>query len=193
MTDALQVLLLPNLPVHYIPIILVAFLCSELIKGFRVSLPATAMALLTFYRPKDSHLLMVLPIIFANIMQFFVQKNVAKRHKNINILHLLLCSAFSLPLCLSLINRPNLWQLVWRWLCFLNLLFGMTLPISSHGMAFGTGDLGILGGLSFIWSPPVAMYLLARNVSKRNLLAPRAFCSLQAASRLQLASSCQVC
>ena len=33
MTDALQVLLLPNLPVHYISVILVAFLCSGIIKG----------------------------------------------------------------------------------------------------------------------------------------------------------------
>ena len=93
MTDVLQVLLLPNLPVHYIPVILAAFLCSGIIKGFLgIGLPAAAMALLTiFIDPKTAISLMVLPIIFANIMHFFVQKSVAIQHKNINTLHLLLC------------------------------------------------------------------------------------------------------
>ena len=59
----------------------------------------------------------------------------------------------------------------------LNLLFGMTLPISSHlGWQVGVGLIsGILGGLSSIWSPPVAMYLLARNVSKEEFIGASGF------------------
>ena len=34
---------------------------------------------------------------------------------------------------------------------------------------------GVLGGLSSIWSPPVAMYLLARNVSKAEFIGATGF------------------
>ena len=34
---------------------------------------------------------------------------------------------------------------------------------------------GVLGGLSSIWSPPVAMYLLARNVSKIEFIGATGF------------------
>ena len=59
----------------------------------------------------------------------------------------------------------------------INLLFGVTLPISGHlGWQVGVGVFsGILGGLSSIWSPPVAMYLLARNVSKEEFIGASGF------------------
>ena len=73
MSEFFQLFLLPGLPVHYIPIILAAFLFSGIIKGFLgIGLPAAAMAMLTiFIDPKTAISLMVLPIIFANIMQYF--------------------------------------------------------------------------------------------------------------------------
>ncbi|MGB0519346.1 MAG: TSUP family transporter, partial [Candidatus Puniceispirillaceae bacterium] len=43
-----------------------------------------------------------------------------------------------------------------------------TLPVGpGRGWQLGVGVLsGVLGGLSSIWSPPVAMYLMARNTPK---------------------------
>ena len=73
MSEFFQLFLLPGLPVHYMPIILIAFLFSGMIKGFLgIGLPAAAMAMLTiFIDPKTAISLMVLPIIFANVMQYF--------------------------------------------------------------------------------------------------------------------------
>ena len=50
----------------------------------------------------------------------------------------------------------------------LNLLFGIKLNIGpGRGWHLGFGVLsGVLGGISSIWSPTVAMYLVARDVSK---------------------------
>ena len=51
-------------------------------------------------------------------------------------------------------------------------------------ISFGTSSIwhlvvglfaGVLGGLSSIWSPPVAMYLLARNVSKAEFIGATGF------------------
>ena len=39
----------------------------------------------------------------------------------------------------------------------------------------GWSFAGVLGGLSSIWSPPVAMYLLARNVSKIEFIGATGF------------------
>ena len=157
------------------------------------------MALLTiFIDPKTAISLMVLPIIFANIMQFFrseERRQTAQKYK-----YFALTIMFSIFITsLFIASYPTALLTVAIGVAMvvfsLNLLFGMTLPISSHlGWQVGVGLIsGILGGLSSIWSPPVAMYLLARNVSKEEFIGASGFCSLQAASRLQLVSSCQVC
>ena len=182
MTDVLQVLLLPDLPIHYIPIILAAFLCSGIIKGFLgIGLPAAAMALLTiFIDPKTAISLMVLPIIFANIMQFFRsegRRQTAHKYKYFALtimISIFITSLFiaSYPTALLTV-AIGVAMVVFS----LNLLFGMTLSISSHlGWQVGVGVIsGILGGLSSIWSPPVAMYLLARNVSKEEFIGASGF------------------
>jgi uncharacterized membrane protein YfcA len=58
-----------------------------------------------------------------------------------------------------------------------NLLFGFSLPIGP-GLRWqiGVGVLsGFLGGLSSIWSPTVAMYLMARNTPKEQFIAATGF------------------
>ena len=182
MTDVLQVLLLPNLPVHYIPVILAAFLCSGIIKGFLgIGLPAAAMALLTiFIDPKTAISLMVLPIIFANIMQFFrseERRQTAQKYKYFALT--IMFSIFVTSLFIASYPTALLTVAIGVAMVVfsLNLLFGMTLAISSHlGWQVGVGLIsGILGGLSSIWSPPVAMYLLARNVSKEEFIGASGF------------------
>ena len=59
----------------------------------------------------------------------------------------------------------------------LNLLFGMTVPIGPGPVwqgAFGV-VAGVLGGLSSIWSPPVAMYLIARDTPKEQFIGAAGF------------------
>ena len=59
----------------------------------------------------------------------------------------------------------------------LNLLFGVTVPIGAGPVwqgAFGV-VAGVLGGLSSIWSPPVAMYLIARDTPKERFIGAAGF------------------
>ena len=59
----------------------------------------------------------------------------------------------------------------------LNLLFGVTVPIGPGPVwqgAFGV-VAGVLGGLSSIWSPPVAMYLIARDTPKERFIGAAGF------------------
>ena len=182
MTEFFQPFLLPGLPVHYIPVILTAFFFSGVIKGFLgIGLPAAAMAMLTiFIDPKTAISLMVLPIIFANIMQFFRSENpqqtaVTYRYFALAIMvSIFITSLFiaSYPTALLTV-AIGIAMVVFS----VNLLFGITLPVSGHlGWQVGVGLIsGILGGLSSIWSPPVAMYLLARNVSKEEFIGASGF------------------
>ena len=58
-----------------------------------------------------------------------------------------------------------------------NLLFGLTVPIGPGPVwqgAFGILS-GVLGGLSSIWSPPVAMYLIARDTPKERFIGAAGF------------------
>ena len=59
----------------------------------------------------------------------------------------------------------------------LNLLLGIKLRIGpGRGWQLGFGILaGVLGGISSIWSPVVAMYLVARDVSKEKFIGTTGF------------------
>ena len=59
----------------------------------------------------------------------------------------------------------------------LTQMFGAKIPLG-HGRKWHVGVglfSGVLGGLSSIWSPPVAMYLLAHNVSKAEFIGATGF------------------
>ncbi len=49
----------------------------------------------------------------------------------------------------------------------------------SYSIQIGVGLIaGILGGLSSIWSPPVATYMIARGLEKERFIAGHRFCFL---------------
>lgn len=182
MSEFFHLFLLPGLPVHYIPLILAAFFFSGVIKGFLgIGLPAAAMAMLTiFIDPKTAISLMVLPIIFANIMQYFRSedpRNTAIKYRYFAVA--IMISIFATSLFIASYPTALLTVAIGAAMVVfsVNLLFGVTLPISGHmGWQIGVGMFsGILGGLSSIWSPPVAMYLLARNVSKEEFIGASGF------------------
>ena len=185
MSEFFQLFLLPGLPVHYMPIILIAFLFSGMIKGFLgIGLPA-AMAMLTiFIDPKTAISLMVLPIIFANVMQYFRSEALQNRlyiplfcagdhdqhFHNIFIYRVL--PNFSSDRC-NWCGDGVFDQSAVR--CYFA-------DIRPSGLAsWRRGILWHFGRLSSIWSPPVAMYLLARNVSKEEFIGASGFRFLLAA------------
>ncbi len=182
MAEIASLFLLPGMPLYMVGIIATAFFFSGIIKGFLgIGLPAAAMAILTiFIAPKTAIALMVLPIIFANIMQFSRSENrlqTASKYKYFAMA--ILGSIFITSLFIS--SYPTSLLTISIGVAMVvfsvHMLFGFNLPISAHnGWQIGIGLFaGVLGGLSSIWSPPVAMYLLSRNVSKEEFIGGSGF------------------
>ena len=141
--------LLPSLDPALVTIICAIFLFAGVVKGFLgIGLPAAAMGLLTLVIPPTEAIsLLWLPILFTNIINDYPTA-------------LLTVAIGSAMVIFSL-----------------NLLFGVTVPIGPGPVwqgAFGV-VAGVLGGLSSIWSPPVAMYLIARDTPKERFIGAAGF------------------
>ncbi|MDA9639489.1 sulfite exporter TauE/SafE family protein [SAR116 cluster bacterium] len=168
------------------PILIVAviaiFLISGIVKGFLgIGLPAAGMALLTLIMsPTEAISLLWLPIIFTNMLQFgraTDKLDIAKSYIWFAItiaISIFVTSLFitSYPTTLLTI-AIGLAMVIFS----INLLFGLTIKVGEGrrwqiGFGFAAG---VLGGLSSIWSPPVAMYLIARNTSKDRFIGVTGF------------------
>jgi uncharacterized membrane protein YfcA len=180
--DLFQVSFLPSMDPMVIVSILGIFLVSGIVKGFLgIGLPAAAMAFLTLVmEPTEAIALLTLPIICTNMYQFGSSRNrlaTARRYQ-----------FFALAIIVSIfITSWNITAFPTEFLTVAigfamvvfatNLLFGFALSIGPGiGWQVGIGIVsGILGGLSSIWSPTVAMYLMARNISKDEFIAATGF------------------
>ena len=173
---------LPSVDPVVISALLLIFLFSGIIKGFLgIGLPTAAMAFLTLVmEPTEAISLLTIPIIATNLFQFIRSSErlqTAKKYKY-----------FALAIMVSIfITAWNITAFPTGFLTVVigfamiifsaNLLFGFSLPIGP-GLKWqiGVGVLsGFLGGLSSIWSPPVAMYLMARNTPKEQFIAATGF------------------
>ena len=69
------------------------------------------------------------------------------------------------------------YELIWVTILIMGLLFGVTVPIGPGPAWQGVFGVvaGVLGGLSSIWSPPVAMYLIARGTPKERFIGAAGF------------------
>jgi len=165
--------LLPTLDPLLIASICAIFVFAGIVKGFLgIGLPAAAMGLLTLIiSPTEAISLLWLPILFSNMFQFGRAKNKREIMATYKwFAAALLVSIFLTSLFIN--DYPTALLTVAIGVAMvifsLNLLFGLTLPVGpGRGWQLGVGVLsGVLGGLSSIWSPPVAMYLMARNTPK---------------------------
>ena len=165
--------LLPSLDPQLIASICAIFVFAGIVKGFLgIGLPAAAMGLLTLIiSPTEAISLLWLPILFTNIFQYGRAKNkreIAMTYKWFAVA--IFCSIFLTSLFIN--DYPTALLTVAIGIAMvvfsLNLLFGLSLPVGpGRGWQVGVGIVsGVLGGLSSIWSPPVAMYLMARNTPK---------------------------
>lgn len=171
-TMSLQALL-PSLDPLLIASICGIFVFAGIVKGFLgIGLPAAAMGLLTLIiSPTEAISLLWLPILFSNLFQFGRATN--KREIMVAYKWFAVALFFSIFLTSLFINDYPTALLtvaigVAMVIFSLNLLFGLSIPVGpGQGWQVGVGVVsGILGGLSSIWSPPVAMYLMARNTPK---------------------------
>ena len=171
-TMSLQALL-PSLDPLLIASICGIFVFAGIVKGFLgIGLPAAAMGLLTLIiSPTEAISLLWLPILFSNLFQFGRATN--KREIMVAYKWFAVALFFSIFLTSLFINDYPTALLtvaigVAMVIFSLNLLFDLSIPVGpGQGWQVGVGIVsGILGGLSSIWSPPVAMYLMARNTPK---------------------------
>ena len=173
---------LPSVDPVVISALLLIFLFSGIIKGFLgIGLPTAAMAFLTLVmEPTEAISLLTIPIIATNFFQFIRSSErvqTAKKYKYFALA--IMVSIFITAWNITAFPTGFLTVVIGFALIIfsVNLLFGFSLPIGP-GLSWqiGVGVLsGFLGGLSSIWSPPVAMYLMARNTPKEQFIAATGF------------------
>ncbi len=182
MTEYFFQTLVPTEDPYIMLFILFTFLVSGIIKGFLgIGLPAAAMALLTLVmNPKIAISLLTLPIIFTNVLQFAKANDrlkIVKEYKYFSFL--LMLTIFLTSIFIASYSNEFLTIAIGVSMVIfsLNQLLGFKIKINSNKIwqiLFGIIS-GVLGGLSSIWSPPVAMYLMARQITKEKFIASSGF------------------
>ncbi len=158
------------------------FLCAGTVKGFLgIGLPTSAMALLTLViEPTSAIALLSLSIITTNGAQYIrceAPHYIAKKYWLFGI-----CIIFSIFVTsLFILEIPKSLLLLAIGLALIAFSISqMTqkrIPLSNSRVwhvVIGLGA-GVLGGMSSIWSPPVAMYLLNQNVKKEEFIGATGF------------------
>ena len=183
--------LLPDLDPLALAALVVIFLLAGIIKGFLgIGMPAAAMGFLTlFLPPAEAIPLLWLPILVTNMLQFAhapQKKEIASTYWLFAvalIVAIFVTSMFAGHYPAALLTVAIGIAMV---IFSLNSLMGITLPIGpGKGWQVGFGVIsGILGGVSSIWSPTVAMYLVARNVDKERFIGATGFLFLLGAVAL---------
>ena len=182
MNEFITTSLLPSQDIAITLAVLGVFFLSGIVKGFLgIGLPAAAMALLTLVmEPTIAISLLTLPIIFTNIAQYTRSENRREIARKYWLFGLAIMSSIFLT-SLFIMSFPKAVLTVsigFAMIAFsLTQMFGAKIPLG-HGRKWHVGVglfSGVLGGLSSIWSPPVAMYLLAHNVSKAEFIGATGF------------------
>ncbi len=169
--------LIPFSDPYIIIFIIFTFILSGIIKGFLgIGLPSAAMALLTLVMgPIEAISIMIIPLIVTNLAQFFrsderLQTALEFRFFAFTIIvSIFVTSIFITSYPTSLLTLAIGFAMV---VFSSNILFGIKLKIGEgYFWHIFVGMIsGVLGGLSSIWSPPVAMYLIARDYSKERFI-----------------------
>ncbi len=162
--------------------VLGVFFLSGIVKGFLgIGLPAAAMALLTLVmEPTIAISLMTLPIIFTNLAQYTrceQPRFIAQKYWLFGLAimgSIFVTSLFILSFPTAVLTISIGFAMIGF---SLTQMFGAKIPLGpgrKWHVAVGLFS-GVLGGLSSIWSPPVAMYLLTQNVKKGEFIGATGF------------------
>ncbi|MGX9354711.1 sulfite exporter TauE/SafE family protein [Roseobacteraceae bacterium S113] len=171
-----------NFDLTYTALIVVIFLGAAIVKGFLgIGLPAASMAFLTLLMPPTEAIpLLWLSILATNSLQFAHAPNKREimREYWLFALAIMVCifvtAMFIADYPTALLTVAIGVAMV---LFSLNLLLGIKLNIGpGRGWQAVFGVIsGTLGGISSIWSPTVAMYLVARDVDKERFIGATGF------------------
>ena len=193
MEDSFLSYIFPSDDLTILTFMMGTFFVSGIVKGFLgIGLPAAAMALLTLVvSPTYAISLLVLPILFTNLSQYTRSKHRAESFQNYWVLGAaILVSIFITSLFIA--SYPTAFLTISIGIAMiivaLNGLIGFKLNIGSGvSWQLGFGIIsGFLGGISSIWSPPVAMYLIARGIDKERFISASGFLFLVGALPLAL-------
>ena len=149
------------------------FLFAGLVKGvLGMGLPAILMVNLTlFIPPVEAIRIIVLPMLFLNIFQFSRGPNPKATAKQFALLALVTCSFIAI-MAVNILSFPEdilLLSIGIAMLIFaIPSLFGWRFLISAHPIwqLLAGATAGVIGGLSAVWSPPLVMYLMGRQLDK---------------------------
>ena len=171
-----------DLHLSLIVFLIFTFIVSGIIKGFLgLGLPSTAMGLLTLViEPIHAISVMVAPILFSNIFQYARSPQPYKTFTELKVFALsIIVSIFVTSLFITTYPKSLLTIAIGSSMVIfsLNQWFGFKIQIGpSYSFQVLIGTLsGVLGGLSSIWSPPVAMYLIARDYNKEDFISATGF------------------
>ena len=151
------------------------FLLSGIIKGtVGVGLPIAAVGLMVlFIGPRLAMSLMVFPIMFANIWQTFSGGTIKRVYKKYLLFAVILAVSLYVTTSFTPGIAPDTLVLfvgiVIIIFALMNLMFNPPpMPVRFHRPAAVVASLcaGIMGGLTAIWSPPIAAYMIATNTEK---------------------------
>ena len=185
--------LLPSYALWMIGVIYGAFLLAGVVKGFLgMGLPAVLMSILTLIIPPiEAIVLVIFPMLVTNLFQYMRAEGrieLAKRYGVLGLVTFVVIIAVSA----NIESYPS--ALLLASLGVAMILFSLTYMV---GFSFQLGAsplwqvltgimTGIIGGLSAVWSPPVVMYLLSRNVKKDEFIGAVGFLFLAGSIGLML-------
>ena len=188
MTSDLWNILFPSSDINILIFMMLVFFLSGIVKGFLgIGLPAAAMAFLTLVIPPAHAIsLLVIPILFTNFTQFSRSKYRLEAIRTYWLFAIaIIFSIFFTSLFLSKYPTGLLTISIGIAMVIVSLngLVGLKIKISEkRSWQLGFGVLsGVLGGLSSIWSPTVAIYLIARRVDKDRFISATGFLFLAGA------------
>ena len=162
-----------NYPPEMLVLIGLAFLGARTIKGILgMGLPAILMVSLTLIMPPlEAIPLIFLPMLFINVVQFFRGPHPQKTAREYSVFAI---AAFVVIIVVGLNLKRFPEEMLLASIGVAMILFAIP---SLYGWRYHIGPsrlwqlmagvcTGIIGGLSSIWSPPVVMYLMGRNINK---------------------------
>ena len=185
--------LLPSSEPSIVYFIIITFFIAGIVKGFLgLGLPAAVMALLTLImEPAEAISIIFLPLLFTNFAQFYRSSHrlstaIKFRYFALALmLSILVSSAFITSYPKSLLTILIGMAMI---IFSIQSLFGIKIPVKDSyiwHVTFGFFS-GCLGGISTIWSPPIAMYLMARDYKKEEFIGILGFLFLSACFPLGL-------
>ncbi len=178
---------LPSSDPSIVIFIIITFFIAGIVKGFLgLGLPAAVMALLTLImEPVEAISIIFLPLLFTNFAQFYRSSNristaIKFRYFALALmLSILVASAFITSYPKSLLTILIGMAMI---IFSVQSFFGIKIPVKDSyvwHITFGIFS-GFLGGISTIWSPPIAMYLMARDYQKEEFIGILGFLFLSA-------------